>query len=128
MRPHLFALPFLLAACDPAMVRAPSTAPTPNEVAAAAIPPRQGARTYLCSDGRAVRAEYPEDDGPLSVALVDFGEGRTRMIQATSASGVRYIGGGWQWWTRGGQLASLAPLGPNESLASAPGVECRSNG
>ncbi|EYD74430.1 hypothetical protein Rumeso_03967 [Rubellimicrobium mesophilum DSM 19309] len=108
-------------------------APRPNEVAAAGIPPRQGFLTYLCADGRVVQAQYGNSDDAIMSAGQNaaylYVDGRSiRMLQGVSASGVRYIGGGYQWWTRGLQTANLAPLGPNESTATDPGTECRANG
>ena len=115
-------------------------APGLNAVAAAGIPPRQGFLTYLCANGQVVQAQYDDraggsddSDGVLMTAgqrgAFIYIDGRgTRMLQGASANGVRYIGGGYQWWTRGLQTANLAPLGPNESTASNPGTECRSNG
>ena len=116
-------------------------APGPNVVAAAGIPPRQNFLTYLCANGQVVQAEYEDRAGnsgdrsdSTSMSNIQSGafvyiDGRgIRMLQGASANGVRYIGGGYQWWTRGLQTANLAPLGPNESTASNPGTECRSNG
>ena len=107
-----------------------ASAPTPSEVAAASIPPLPDAVTYLCADGRVVQAEYPDKDDPVggnSARVVIDGQS-VRMVQGVSASGVRYIGGGLQWWTRGLRTATLAPLAAGESLASVPGTECRSGG
>ena len=124
-----------LAACEggPAPTGAPQpgsgAAPGPSEVAAAAIPPWPDAVSYLCANGQVVRAEYPDSDddsmGSNSTRLTVDGRS-VRMVPGVSASGVRYIGGGLQWWTRGRQTATLAPLAPGESIASAPGTACRS--
>lgn len=107
-------------------------APGPGEVAAAGIPPRQDALTYLCADGTVVRAEYLDSDDVMALgrdaALLSVDGRSVRMLRGASASGVRYIGGGLQWWTRGLDTANLAPLGPNESTATSPGTECRSAG
>ncbi|WP_210527525.1 MliC family protein [Rubellimicrobium arenae] len=116
-----------------------SGAPTPSEVAGAAIPPRGDTINYLCANGQVVQAAYPgrsDDDDVFSIGrpLSDrsariYIDGRSyRMVQASSANGVRYIGGGYQWWRWGLDTASLAPLAPGESLASAAGTECRSGG
>lgn len=129
----------LLAACEE-MAGVPGTpppgsgigAPGPAEVAAAGIPPRQDALTYLCANGQVVQAEYLDADDIMALgrdAAILYIDGRSvRMLRGASALGVRYIGGGYQWWTRGLQTANLAPLGPNESTASNPGTECRSAG
>jgi membrane-bound inhibitor of C-type lysozyme len=109
-------------------------APGPNAVAASGIPPRQGFLTYLCANGQVVQAQYEDTSesnvmNPVQSGAFVYIDGRgIRMLQGASANGVRYIGGGYQWWTRGLQTANLAPLGPNESTASDPGTECRSNG
>ncbi|HVG47085.1 MAG TPA: hypothetical protein VM899_02975 [Rubellimicrobium sp.] len=116
-------------------------APGPNAVAAAGIPPRQDFLTYLCANGQVVQAQYDDrvndsedgaDDAILNAGMSGafiYIDGRgVRMLQGASANGVRYLGGGYQWWTRGLRTANLAPLGPNESTASNPGTECRSNG
>ncbi|TNC73396.1 MliC family protein [Rubellimicrobium roseum] len=106
-------------------------APTPSEVAGVGLPPRGDALTYLCADGTVVQADYPDRDDVDrlgNTARLRINGENVRMIPAVSASGARYIGGGLQWWTRGLTIASLAPLGPGESLASAPGTECRASG
>ena len=127
-----FAALALLAACEatgPCGSPPLPQAPTPAEVAGAAIPPRQGATTYLCADGTVVRAEYPkavEDGGTgRGGAILDIDGNRVRMIEGASASGVRYIGGGFQWWTKGLQDATLAPLPDGDAIADDPGTACR---
>jgi membrane-bound inhibitor of C-type lysozyme len=75
---------------------------------------------YACSDGQVVQAAYPD----THTALVKIkGETHTLNI-ALSASGARYIGDGWQWWTKGMHDGMLAPLATGETIASAPGVNC----
>ncbi|SEJ42643.1 MliC family protein [Frateuria terrea] len=110
MRPCLVSVPILvaatlLAACQPTR----------------ASPPR---RAYHCADGRVVQAGYEGTD--RAVLAVD---GAThRLTIALSASGARYVGDGWQWWTKGMHDAWLAPLQPGENIASAPGVACQAQG
>lgn len=90
--------------------------------AAATPPPAAPAKvtTYVCADGRTVRASYPDPD----TAIVDIdGKNRTLKI-AISASGARYTGDGYQWWTKGMDQGQLSPLAPGEEIASAPGVNC----
>jgi len=134
----------LLAACEematgaaPPVPGSSIGAPGPNAVAAAGIPPRQDFVTYLCANGQVVQAQYENSDSDAGNAIMSVGQSGAylyidgqgvRMLQGVSANGVRYIGGGYQWWTRGLQTANLAPLGPNESTATNPGTECRSNG
>jgi membrane-bound inhibitor of C-type lysozyme len=102
MRPCLvFAAAALLAACQPPRPVAPAVA-------------------YRCDDGRRLQVSY-QGIGQAVLAM----DGATyRLAIARSASGARYVGGGWQWWTKGAQ-AWLAPLGAGEGIASAPGVACR---
>lgn len=79
------------------------------------------AASYVCDDGRTVRASYPDSE----TALVEV-DGRTRTLKiAISASGARYTGDGLQWWTKGGEQAQLSPLAAGEDIASAPGVNCK---
>ena len=75
---------------------------------------------YRCDDGTAVEARYIGADR----ALVRF-MGRTMMMEAgPAASGVRYVGGGWQWWTRGMREGLIAPVRPGLAMAAAPGRTC----
>jgi membrane-bound inhibitor of C-type lysozyme len=89
---------------------------------AACQPPRQGpvGLVYRCADGRLVQATYGEDHALLVIDRTPY-----RLAIARSASGARYVGGDWQWWTRGMHDAWLAPLQPGETIASAPGVACQ---
>lgn len=77
--------------------------------------------TYQCSDGRAVTATY----GDVDHARLVIDGTPYRLTVARSASGARYVGEGWQWWTKGMHDAWLAPLRPGETVASAPGVACQ---
>ena len=75
---------------------------------------------YICIDGRTVTARYPNQ-----VTAVIGLEGRSYDLSiARSADGARYIGHGWQWWTRGMHDAALARLGPGETIATAPPTAC----
>lgn len=76
--------------------------------------------SYTCGDGQVVQAAYPDTD----TALVKI-KGETHSLHISlSGSGARYTGDGWQWWTKGMHEGMLAPLAANESIASAPGVNC----
>ncbi|MCX7514068.1 MliC family protein [Frateuria sp. STR12] len=79
---------------------------------------------YHCADGRVVQASYPDSEHAL---LVMAGK-PYRLTIALSASGARYVGDGWQWWTKGMHEAWLAPLGAGETIASASGVACQAPG
>jgi len=106
MRPSLVSAPVLmtalLAACHPTRPATPGLA-------------------YHCTDGRVVQAGYEGTDH----AVLVMGGATHRLAIAVSASGARYVGDGWQWWTKGMHDAWLAPLQPGESIASAPGVACQ---
>lgn len=72
---------------------------------------------YRCESGREVAASYPTD----SIAFVRY-QGATReMFVAASASGARYTGDGYEWWTRGtgpGSTARLSRFAGDEATAS----------
>jgi membrane-bound inhibitor of C-type lysozyme len=76
--------------------------------------------SYTCADGRIVEATYPDSD----TALIRI-KGETHTLRvAISASGARYVGDGWQWWTKGMHDGMLAPLAADEGIASATSVDC----
>ncbi len=77
--------------------------------------------TYACDDGRTVRASYPDTD----TAVVEIDGKRRTLKIAISASGARYTGDGYQWWTKGMTQGQLSPLAAGEDIASAPGVNCK---
>ncbi len=104
--PPLLAAAMSLAACQASLPPAPAAAAT--------------TLTYTCGS-RIVQASYPDTD----TAVLVFDQQTHRLHVAISASGARYVGDGWQWWTKGMQQAFLAPLASGETYASAPGVECR---
>ncbi|WP_414900945.1 MliC family protein [Sphingomonas flavalba] len=77
-------------------------------------------RIYHCQDGGIVEARYIGADH----ALVRF-MGRAMMMEAgPAADGVRYVGGGWQWWTRGMDEGLIAPVRPGAGMAAEPGRRC----
>lgn len=55
---------------------------------------------YSCGEGRKVTAEYV-NAGDNALALVDTGEGAILMVNVISASGARYAGRQYVWWTKG---------------------------
>ena len=119
MKAALPALLLLLAGCDTADVTATSNM-VDTATPVAATDAGQGAR-FLCADGRQVRAVFMD---PETLTL-HIGKDTVEMRAAQAASGARYTGGGWQWWTRGLQQATLARLKPDEEIASAEGTDCR---
>ena len=107
-----------LSACNRAEEKAPPAPAVPAPPPAAAAMP---ASTYACDDGRTIRASYPDQD----TAVVEI-DGQTRTLKrAISASGARYIGDGFQWWTKGMGDGQLSPLAAGEDIASAAGVNCK---
>lgn len=113
----VIAAPFALAACgDPAVPSSPDPAPPPV-VAPAAQPV-----AFTCADGSALEVSYPDRD---TAVIVRDGQSVT-LTSAISASGARYTGSGWQWWSRGAAEGALAPLAEGEEIASAEGVICTS--
>lgn len=69
-----------------------TNAPVAGRTASADIP-----IGYRCKSGHTINASYYSG----TTAVVRY-EGRTReMTMAISGSGVRYIGGGLEWWTKG---------------------------
>lgn len=102
-----------LAACQP---KVDAQAPPAESAAAPAAAP---ATAYTCDDGVPVLARYPDP----TTAIVDY-QGRTLTLKsAMAASGVRYVGEGLQWWTKGPD-ATRAPLKPGEDIAGADPVQC----
>ena len=86
---------------------------------AAAAPPKT--IHYTCTDGRIVAATYPNQ----TTAILAFAGQTLTLSIAPSADGARYTGHAWQWWSKGMHDAALAPLAPAETIASAPGTQCR---
>ena len=103
MRYALLAVPALLSGCQ-----------TPASTAAAK------SLAYTCDDGRIVQVAYPDTD----TAVLTLDRRSHRLHTAISASGARYVGEQWQWWTKGMHQAWLAPLKPGETIASASGMSC----
>jgi membrane-bound inhibitor of C-type lysozyme len=79
--------------------------------------------SYVCDDGQIVQASYPD----ANTAWVKVKGQMHTLHVAISGSGARYIGDGWQWWTKGMRDGMLAPLAAGESIASAPGISCHAS-
>ncbi|WP_165842902.1 MliC family protein [Phenylobacterium deserti] len=88
------------------------------------VNPDPGVRTYLCENGETIEAGYPDD----SSAMVRYRGRPIPMKAARAASGVRYVGYGLQWWTRGMDEGRLSVLKDGEDIASDPGITCRVGG
>lgn len=76
---------------------------------------------FACEDGTRLLVSYPSPDR----AVLTWEDGSTATLaQAVSADGARYVGGGWQWWGKGMDQGTLAPLAAGEGVASAEGTAC----
>jgi membrane-bound inhibitor of C-type lysozyme len=73
-----------------------------------------------CDNGEVVEVGYAGD-----MAIVRYKNRKHVMRTAMSGSGARYIGDGLQWWTKGLDQGTVAPLAPGEDAASAPPVVCK---
>ena len=87
----------------------------------AAAAATQAATRYHCSDGHSIRVAYLG----TNAAVLTSGAHIFHLKSAVSADGARYTGDGWQWWAKGMQGGTLTPLAPTETIASAPGIACR---
>lgn len=73
--------------------------------------------TYRCESDALIRATYPTD----AVALVRY-QGQTHEMRiARAASGVRYVGDGLQWWTKGNGPGAGGTLSRSSSADNADG-------
>ena len=80
----------------------------------------QPAGLLHCDNGETVEVGYTGDQ-----AIVRY-KGRKHMMRtAISGSGARYVGDGLQWWTKGLDEGTIAPLRPGEQSASSELVACR---
>ncbi|MCZ2155250.1 MAG: MliC family protein [Bryobacterales bacterium] len=109
--PCIFASVLLLNACR-------STAPESTTSTGAQT--EATATHYSCDDGSVVEAKYPTPN----TAQVVYKNQSIEMKQVVSASGARYTGGGWQWWTKGSTEGWISPLQPGEEISSAAGIPC----
>lgn len=75
--------------------------------------------TYACADGRQVEAEYI-NAGPISLVSLTIDKEPVLAATITSASGARYAGGRWEWWTKG-EEATLRDVTAGEG----DGVACK---
>src|SRR5690606_32628804 len=74
---------------------------------------------YRCGD-REVSAQYI-NGGPVSLAVLVLGEELVVASNVIAASGAKYAGGQYVWWTKG-EEATLYDLRKGEA---APGAACK---
>ncbi len=65
-----------------------------------------GPLSYQCLSGGEIVASYPSD----STAVVEYDDQTFQMTIAISASGARYVGDGFVWWTKGSGAGSDGTL------------------
>lgn len=74
-----------------------------------------------CDNEQTIAVAYPDTDHAIL-----YHEGEFILLKnVISASGSRYTGEGWQWWTKGDE-GTLAKLKDNEEIASDEGLLCTS--
>lgn len=74
---------------------------------------------YQCEDGERFAAAYPDND----TAILNYAGQLLLLKSVVSADGARYVGEGWQWWSKG-EGGTLAPLKKGEDYAQATGKTC----
>lgn len=111
-----------LAACDRSEPQPPPSAPVRIPSSPAAIDPvlPTPVVVYNCADGQTLAARYPDS----STAVIDYAGKTYTLKTAVSASGARYVGEGWQWWTKGMNDGQLAALKPGETIATSDSIAC----
>lgn len=104
--PLLVAL--LLAGCTTDDTAPSPTTGEPHDTASRAPADLGGAEsvTYRCETGRTVAAAYTSD----STVTLRYEGQVIDLVSARAASGARYEGGGYAWWSRGTGPGSEATL------------------
>ena len=82
--------------------------------------PHQPAPVLHCENGETVEASYADD-----IAIVRYKNRKHVMRSVISGSGARYVGDGMQWWTKGFEEGTIAPIRPGEDVTSGEPVTCR---
>lgn len=78
---------------------------------------------YLCGEDRRIGVEYI-NAGETALAVLSLGEETVVAVNVLSASGARYAGGRYEWWTKGDE-ATLRDLTGDQDAA---GLTCRKTG
>jgi membrane-bound inhibitor of C-type lysozyme len=87
---------------------------------ASATPADRPAAVLHCENGETVEAGYAGN-----IAIVRYKNRRHEMRVGMSGSGARYTGDGMQWWTKGFDEGTIAPLPPGEKIATEGLVTCK---
>ncbi len=96
--PLMFASVLLVSACS----SAPQVSRDDRVPAAVAA----SVHKYQCKSGEMIAATYPSTNS----ATINYKGSDYNMQIAVSASGARYVGGGFEWWTKGSGAGSEAIL------------------
>lgn len=78
------------------LVSACTTSPQDNIVAPTTVAPTYAVNSYRCQSGETITTTYPDTE---SATIVYQGSSYDMKI-AVSASGSRYVGGEFEWWTK----------------------------
>ena len=78
---------------------------------------------YQCDGDRRISVEYI-NAGATALAVLNLAEETVVAVNVLSASGARYAGGRYEWWTKGDE-ATLRDLTEGEDAA---GLTCRTTG
>ena len=62
--------------------------------------------TYQCESGEKIVATY----STINSATIEYQNNSYKMTIAVSASGARYVGENYEWWTKGSGSGSLGSL------------------
>ncbi|MCR9085943.1 MAG: MliC family protein [Rhodobacteraceae bacterium] len=75
--------------------------------------------SYRCGDGPVFGVRYVNADPNFLAVLAVEGETRV-FVSVLAASGVRYVSGPYQWWTKGGgaTLSDIRKDGPGQDCQS----------
>jgi membrane-bound inhibitor of C-type lysozyme len=57
--------------------------------------------TYRCADGHEMGVAYMNTDNDQSFAVIRLAGQHVVLVSSIAASGVRYIGAHYIWWTKG---------------------------
>jgi len=109
--------PLHLAAQEPGAAGAPVSILVPG-----AETVQSDSARYRCDDGRLVEVDYI-NAGSVSLAVLTFDGAFVVASNVIAASGARYAGDRYVWWSRGRDEATLETVGAPEGEAS---VSCRS--